>query len=349
MLTENVPKCSDIFICELCDYKCYKQSIMNKHINTRKHKMLTHGPINVPNYYNGFSCDICSYMGGNKSDIYNHCLTAKHIMLKNANGSNHSNISNKNSSNIIGSIYTCICGKIYKHKSSFCRHKQKCVNEPIIAQNCNKPYVPTHEPVEQDYKELVFTIMKQQELLLEQNKTMQDQQKTMQSIVPNIGSNNNNINNQKFNINMFLNEQCKNAMSLEDLTNSIEITHADLCNAPIRGLLRNSQMLIIDKLKNMDQTERPIHCTDVKRQTLYVKDANGWGKEEACEKIKNSISKIADDHMSYFSKNYPEPQTIEEKMKHHSIICEVSQNVEDNDKAMDKSVRHIAGQVFLDL
>jgi methionine salvage enolase-phosphatase E1 len=98
----------------------------------------------------------------------------------------------------------------------------------------------------------------------------------------------------------------------------------------------------------MDQTERPIHCTDVKRQTLYVKDANGWGKEESCEKIKHSISKIADDHMSYFSKNYPTPISSDEQKTHHSIICEVSQNVEDNDKAMDKSVRTIAEWVTID-
>ena len=72
----------------------------------------------------------------------------------------------------------------------------------------------------------------------------------------------------------------------------------------------------------MDQTERPIHCTDIKRNTLYVKDVNGWGKEAAADKIKTSIAKIADDHMAYFSKNYPEPVTTEELKNHHSIICD---------------------------
>ena len=158
-------------------------------------------------------------------------------------------------------------------------------------------------------------------------------------MVPKLGSNNNNNNsNNKININLYLNEHCKNAITLEDMTESIKLTLGDLCNASDCGLLANIQNLLIHRLNETDENMRPIHCTDSKRKTLYVKDNDGWNKDDNHNKIKASITKLADNHMTCFANECNNDNTIEcDSDKFVNIMSEVSKEVHEDEKGMNKT------------
>jgi hypothetical protein len=103
---------------------------------------------------------------------------------------------------------------------------------------------------------------------------------------------NNNTSNKAFNINLFLNEQCKDAMNFSDFINGIEVSHEDLENNAQLGFVGGISKILIDNLKLMNKNERPIHCTDVKRETMYIKDDNKWTKEEDDSKLRSAIQEI---------------------------------------------------------
>ena len=122
-------------------------------------------------------------------------------------------------------------------------------------------------------KSLILKVLNENKDLVS---TISEQQKTIQNMVPQLGNNNNN----KISINVYLNEHCKDALTLEDKTESIKLTLGDLCNASNAGLITNVQNLLIHRLNETAEHKRPIHCTDAKRRILYVKDRDGWGKDE---------------------------------------------------------------------
>jgi len=262
-----------------------------------------------------FICTKCDYKCNKKNVFEKHLKTIKHITPI---------ISNNN-------MLKCPCGKIYKHRSSLYTHQLNCTNMMPIYNNPNDSNISSID--------FLGSLSKLQN-------TIQEQNEIIQTLIPKIG--NTTINN-KISVNMYLNEYCKNAISIEDLTKSIRITHDDIYTSKKYGLLHNTQKLIIDKINGMEQTERPIHCTDAKRKTLYIKDSEGWTKEGSDEKIKNSISKIADDHFAYFIQHFPPPpiSDTDATHKYSDYIGKVSQSVENDDKAMDKSVRTISEKFIL--
>jgi hypothetical protein len=125
------------------------------------------------------------------------------------------------------------------------------------------------------------------------NKVIEQANKVIENVKPicNI-SNTTNNNNKAFNINMYLNEQCKDAMNFSDFINGIEVSHEDLENNAQLGFVGGISKILIDNLKLMNKNERPIHCTDVKRETMYIKDDNKWTKEEDDSKLRSAIQEI---------------------------------------------------------
>ena len=179
--------------------------------------------------------------------------------------------------------FTCECGKIYKHRQSLYNHKKKCDNENKIIES---------EGEKIDYKEMFFTVIKQNTEL----------QQTLTELIPKIGSNNNNNNNnninQKFNINVFLNEQCKDALTMEQFINKIEVTISNLLLTKDKGINEGISNIFIENMNKLSLYERPIHCTDVKRETMYIKsegengDTAKWEKDNNNEKVKDAINKV---------------------------------------------------------
>jgi hypothetical protein len=214
-----------------------------------------------------FVCHNCDYYTSRISQYERHLQTLKHINCIN-NDTKGSEIYK----------YICECGKEYKHRQNLHAHKKKCNNE-------NKVIEVEEEKI--DYKEMFFTLIKQNNEL----------QQTITEMIPKIGNNNNNI-NQKFNINVFLNEQCKDALTMEEFINKIEVSLSNLMLTKNKGINEGISNIFIENMNKLSLYERPIHCTDVKRETIYVKsegengDLPKWEKDENNEKVKGAINKV---------------------------------------------------------
>ena len=230
-----------------------------------------------------YECKKCNYICIKKSDYIKHLSTAKHKRLKNAN-----EMSQK-----VTTSYCCECGKTYKHQSSLCKHKKNCCiinneNNNIIKNNDNSTILSL---ISQN-KELMNMLVVQKEEtkgLIIQNKEMQ---KVMLDLVPKVGNTTINNNNQ-FNLNVFLNEDCKDAINFSEFIENIKISFEDLEHQAEVGYVNGLSKLFIENLRDLGTHKRPIHCTDKKRKTLYIKENNEWDKEGSQNTLKKGIREVS--------------------------------------------------------
>ena len=287
--------------------------------------MPTNPTKNVPKMFHKFFCEKCDYGCSKKSIFDKHLQTKKHNTTK--------------SYKILQDEFTCECGKTYKHRTSLYHHKRECEKvSKNVPTSCSETVDTEEENV--DMKSLILKVLNENKELVS---TISEQQKTIQNMVPQLGNNNNN----KISINVYLNEHCKDALTLEDMTESIKLTLGDLCNASNTGLITNVQNLLIHRLNETAEHKRPIHCTDAKRRILYVKDRDGWGKDENHNKLKASIVKLADNHMTCFANEYNDDELGSDDDKFLNIMSEVSKEVVEDDKGINKAINNIAGSVKL--
>ena len=246
-----------------------------------------------------YVCAICNYSTLKKVDYNKHMLTLKHKKsINNNNNGDNKKIYEK-------LMFVCDCGKSYKHHSSLCYHKKKCAyikteNEKIEKEELEpeeKEEIEETEETEEtekegiNYKELVMNLLNDNKelrnILLEQNSKIIE-------IIPKIGNTNNTINNkQRFNINVFLNETCKDALNMSDFIKSIEVSLEQLDFTKANGLEKGITKVIMDNINNLSVDKRPIHCTDIKRDTLYVKEDDKWEKDKDKAIVKKAINDIS--------------------------------------------------------
>jgi hypothetical protein len=228
-----------------------------------------------------FNCEKCNLVTSNKKDYNKHLLTAKHI--KQSEG--YKKIQK------IPEVLLCDCGKTYKHYSGLWRHKKKCEdvnkNEPK-----EKNVIVNILKDNNDFKSLILEVVKNNTELQKQN---QEFQKQMMELYKN-GNNtviNNNNHNKTFNMQIFLNEQCKDAMNIMDFVNSMTLELSDLEDVGKLGYVEGISNIIIRKLNAMDIYKRPIHCSDAKREIMFVKDENVWEKENSTyDKLRKAIKRV---------------------------------------------------------
>ena len=218
-----------------------------------------------------YKCDACDYVTCKKSDYTKHLSTRKHTLLINTNG---------NSLNIRD--FKCECGKIYKHQSSLWNHKQKCIVIDMQIDEVNNPEVEVAKKLvqaEEKNNQLmnVLTNMTQSIKNLESKIDNQPPQTT-----------NNIVNN--FNLNVYLNETCKDALNLTDFVDSIQLQLKDLENMGKMGYVDGMSNIIITELNNLEKERRPIHCSDLKRDILYIKDNDVWEKDNS--KVQEAVVKL---------------------------------------------------------
>ena len=220
-----------------------------------------------------YHCEICDYNTSRKNDYDKHITTPKHHMANEISFyANENSPINKNSHH-----HKCShCEKSYKHKSSLCKHVKQC-----LPQN-QQPIINTNFVVE-----LLKQNQELQKSLIEMSK-----EKTITNNSIN-NSINNNSNNKTFNVQVYLNEDCKNALNLSDFVSSIQLQLHDLEETGRLGYVDGISQIINTKLNDLEATMRPIQCSDVKRETLYIKEENKWFKEDdKKDKIKNAIKLI---------------------------------------------------------
>ena len=299
---------------------------------------------------NFFHCIICNYNTSRKSQYERHLETRKHKMLTNVD-----NFEEKVPSIIQGS-YICECGKIYKHRQSLSLHKKKCdgLQEiQCIEINDNNEYEndeynnndnKNNKNKESDKKEILKTeIVK---LMTENNEL----KKQIGDLIPKIGNTNNTINNinQKFNIQIFLNEQCKDAINMNDFIKSIEISLDHLDVTKNSGLANGLSNAIIENMNKLSLYERPLHCTDVKRETLYIKDNDSWEKDKSKEKIKKAIKHISSKQYKAL-KNWTEtnPDFNNDDNKQEFFAKTLSVIGKDIDNVDDKIIKNICNNAYI--
>ena len=257
---------------------------------------------NLPNFtHSKFNCTTCSFISSNKKDYNRHMMTAKHMRLINTNDKYPIHPLN---------AHTCICGKEYKHAPSLSKHKKSCTyTPPSLPTSPANTITYTIEPVEPTSAELLVLIKE----LMKQNMELQN---TMKEMIPHIGNNNNtnttNVNGPTFNVQFFLENDCKNAKSIQDFVKSIEFNQEHLVSMTKDGYVDTISNILIQALNKMEITERPLHCTDLKRETVYIKDKESWNKSTADAPLMNRVINCIEQGCVIEVKNYVD-QTPESK------------------------------------
>jgi hypothetical protein len=308
-----------------------------------------------------FYCEVCNYNTCKKCDYKKHLSTSKHEKASKMLV-NDSEMSQK-----ISEKFICSCGKTYKHDSSYYKHKKNCNKNINVVDSTNKNDIVFD-------KDFVLMVLKQnteilksnQEVMKENHEVMKennelknilvDTQNQMLEVIKN-GTHNTNTNshNKTFNLQFFLNETCKNAMNIMDFVDSVKLQLSDLENMGDVGFVNGMSNIIIKNLKDLDVHERPFHCTDKKREALYVKDEDKWNKEtDGNPKIRNAIKHIAKKNSKQifdFKNKYPDCNKYHSKHsdKYNKLIIEAMGGKGDNDQEKENKIIHnIAKEVIVD-
>ena len=238
-----------------------------------------------------YVCECCDYITFRKEHFNKHILTAKHKKLQNMIKSDK--IMTNSDEKVENDKFVCLCGKSYKHKRSLWYHQTTCnYNEPVceetqktgVSDELVCQLVKDNTEMKKLFGDLVNVVKENTEL-------------TKTIVNSNLGGHHNNTinNNQQFNINMFLNEKCKDAINMTDFIKSIQVSFEQLDYTKVNGLEKGITKILMDNMNKLGKFERPIHCTDIKRETLYIKDDDKWekDKDKNKEKIKKAINKTS--------------------------------------------------------
>jgi hypothetical protein len=286
-----------------------------------------------------FECTTCDYKTCNKFDYTKHVDTIKHknaiLATKNRDlATESSDFATQQSLKVSKQkprIYSCCnCDKVYVDKTGLWRHKKKCdplnnesdPNEGLHTENTTEQpdtNKPTVDPT------IVTMLMEEvRKIITDQNKTLLEVVKVTGNNSHNTTTNNNNSHNKTFNLQIFLNETCKDAMNIMDFVDQIVLTLSDLEETGRIGFAEGISKMIMKRLQKLDVTERPIHCSDLKRETLYIKNQNKWEKEEDGKPVlTNAVKQIAGKNMmqifdwqkAHPDYNDPETRTSDKYMK----------------------------------
>ena len=370
-----------VFYCDKCNISCDSLKLLEIHNVTKKHNKTafankdTFNTQNTPNTQSSFSCTKCGFNTNHKHDFSRHVASKKHIKLD--------TVDTKNPKKNVIINFVCICGNSYKYSQGLSKHKQTCKWTPEGECNVIKQEIIANPVTDASNNiisgELVIELLKQnnefRELLKEQNKQMMEQNKyfienqnkqmmdqnkqMMELVSKGIGNtinSNNTVIKTKFNLNIFLNEQCKDAMNIMDFVNSLQLKLSDLERVGEFGYVKGISHIILNKLKALDICKRPIHCSDLKRETMYVKDENTWEKENGKnEKITKMIKHVAHKNQLQINEWRQENPAHKnpESIKCDKFLAIVNQSMggstEDDDiNNYNKIVKNIAKEVIID-
>ena len=308
---------------------------------------------NVPKMFQAFFCEKCNYKCSKQSVYNKHILTRKHEMMTNDDKKmSHSN--------------KCECGKYLSSRQALSRHKKICNKNIIKTENDNQKdnsieELRTIEP------QVILELLKQncefKELLLEQqqenqklqNRIIETENKLLDAVKEGKTINYNTTTHNKFNLNLFLNEQCKDAMNISDFINNMILSVEDLKNTGKLGYIDGITKIFTDKLRELDTYARPMHCTDLKRETLYIKNNDKWTKDtDDKDRIKTAIECVA-------NKNLNNLDAWKEENPNH-IIMDSSEDKEfveimtnslggmgsDREKNKQKIIKNVLKEIIVD-
>jgi hypothetical protein len=327
MMTMMTQKNADFFICEKCDFVCSKKSNFEKHLLTRKHK----------------------------------------------------NDDKKEQKNAEKNV--CICGKSFKYRQGLFVHRKTCIDyvnhdskygNNTDKENMNKEsskesskeinnvlYSDNKDNITKSmFMELINDNKEMIKIIKEQQDQIKKQQEQIITIIPKIGNttnhnttNNNNTTNN-FNLNVFLNEHCKDALNISDFIDSLKITLEDLLFSKTNGISRGITDIMIKGLKELDIYKRPIHCTDIKRDIMYIKDEDKWCKDENHVIMKDTIVKIADKERTALQQwaidNPDWMETERKQLDYLTMVRSICEPIENYDNYEKKILKNIGKEIQID-
>ena len=335
----------EVFHCKECNKDFSNNDLLEIHNKTNKHKrrMETQKSANSAKI---FYCNFCNLECSKKNDFDRHILTNKHIA--NATGDKKP----------AKTAFMCeICNKEYKSRNGIWKHNKTCINKSEITKSENiKIEITKPENTMVDLSSNEIKVLT--DLVLELVKSNNDLQKQMLEMCKNnnntiINNNNTNTNshNKTFNLQVFLNEDCKDAMNMSDFINSIEIKVSDLVNIGKLGYVEGMSNIIIKQLNDTDINKRPVHCSDAKRETLYVKEENKWEKDT--QETKQMLTAVWGVNKKNYTllANWKEthPDCMSSKSNQSDEYMKVVSKVMDGDlENINKVIKKVAKQVVID-
>ena len=297
---KNSPKLAKHFYCENCDYNCCKQSDLDKHNLTLKHKKRT-------------------------KDLQELKLLAEKVLK-----SEHH--------------FKCECGNEYKYRQGLYKHKKKCQNN-----------ISTFQKYFSSNEELIQTIIKEnnefKQLLIEQNMKMIDIAKNNTVI----NNTTNNTTNNNFNLQMFLNVECKDALNISDFLDSLQVQIKDLEDIGRLGYVDGISKIFLNGLNDLNINSRPIHCSDLKREVIYIKDKDVWEKENTDrDKLKLAIKTITSKNIKQIPVWQKEnPDCFDSSSRKNDQYLKIVSNAmngltkEETDKNYDKIISKLAKETVI--
>ena len=297
-----------------------------------------------------FVCEPCNYECNNKKDYNKHLLTNKHCNVSNCS-------ENK--------AYICdTCNKPYKYHSGLWKHKKDCkvkITDEVNYMDIIKQLLTQNNELKnfiveqaQEHKKETTGILNRVIDQANENKkdTLDIVNKVIENVKPTTITTTTNSHNKAFNINVFLNETCKNAINFSDFIKNIEVSREDLENNAQLGFVDGVSKILIDSLKQLDKTERPIHCTDVKRETMYIKDDDKWNKEEDSSKLNKAIQEVTRKSMRTLLDWKEENPDYKDRDSEFSSRCIVIQQQSmagyDREIYYPKVIKAVAKEVIVD-
>jgi hypothetical protein len=313
--------------CIGCNFYCIKLSDWNRHVTTKKHKIKVENKLE-------YVCKNCNKCYSHRSSLWYHAKRCN-VVCKPSHENTVIQISNED-------VVFVVDSKI----------NSQYIQEPI------EPEKTYNEP----NPELILEIMKQNHILIEQNQEfknllLEQNAKFMEMAKQNVVYNHtNNNNNNHFNLNIFLNEKCKDAISIMDFVNSLDVNTCDVEYTGKYGYVEGITKIFIEGLKQLDVYKRPIHCTDLKRETLYIKEETKWEKDtNEKSRLKRAINTVVRKNVQQVKKwqdENPKCNILDSKeyMLHMNIMRQSlgGGNQEKTDRNNDKIIKNIAREVHLD-
>jgi hypothetical protein len=278
-----------------------------------------------------FLCNCCQYKTSNKKDYKKHILTPKHQ-------------SRINGDNLVMKPLCCNnCDKQYKSAHGLWYHKKKCIKPMKSPEKSSYDDGMDYENMTD--KEIIMHLLKQNSDLTQKVIEIASEPKSITHT---------NSHNKQFNVNFFLNETCKNAMNMGDFVDSLKINTEELENVGKLGYVEGISNIFIRGLRELDETIRPIHCMDKKRETLYIKEDNYWKKDDNQEKMKTVIGLIA--HKNFMklmewkleNPNHSDPRT-KKNTQYLELVKQVFTGITpDDENGINKIIRKLANEVYVD-
>jgi hypothetical protein len=285
-----------------------------------------------------FKCIVCNYKCCKKFNLNRHLLSSKHIELTKGD-----KIASTNEQNEQKKKYCCEnCNKEYSSRNGLWKHSKNCNFEKKT-----------------ETKEIKKDEITDKEIMLALIKDNTEIKNMIMEVIKNGTHNTNNTthtnsHNKAFNLNFFLNETCKDAMNIMDFVDSIKLQLTDLERVGELGYVEGISNIIVKNLKELDVTKRPVHCTDKKRETMYIKDEDKWEKDEERLKLHKVVRKVACKNQNLipkFKEVHPDCNKYHSKFsdQYNKIIVESMGGSGDNDfEKEEKIIKNISKQVFID-